>query len=366
MSSGTSDHDIERELACGQRTSFVPVVLGLRPSDAPKWAAETFGYKVDNSNLIPYAINQVEKASKAASDLFTTWAPLAMGPGGVTAAQAVKSAAGLQAGTEAEAIKFLGDVLIFKVAEVKVAQPGLYPILKPREIRQWLHSQGVVAGPDSEVAFESFLKQSNVPWIRPDMAFIPCPPFTVIGFNATTDIFIAPATDRISTATSAQPGTPEPPKDANTIQSLLNEKDLKATGQTATVTPAADNITVHVENGATPPSPYTDTERDQLKKAIVARLIDSGYPDEKKMHVELPPTQAQLDKIKADFNANQTDAANRWQIDTLTAETNKKIDCKVTKTGTPAQADPAKAVTKESDPFFLKIGAGPRNLNVHQ
>jgi hypothetical protein len=99
----------------------------------------------------------------------------------------------------------LGQVLLFKIAEVRVAQPGVYPILKPREIKQWLRYDGMVMGEDAQASFEEFLVQARLPWIRPDMAFIPCPPFTVVGFNATTDVFLAPATERaIMTVESAE------------------------------------------------------------------------------------------------------------------------------------------------------------------
>ncbi|MEM7245419.1 MAG: hypothetical protein AAF533_08745, partial [Acidobacteriota bacterium] len=100
----------------------------------------------------------------------------------------------------------LGEVLLFKIAEVRIAQPGLYPILKPREIGQWLKTNGIVSGRDSEETFELYLQQAQVPWVRTDMAFIPCPPFTMIGFNTTTDVFLAPATERVRVGSVPTPG----------------------------------------------------------------------------------------------------------------------------------------------------------------
>jgi hypothetical protein len=91
----------------------------------------------------------------------------------------------------------LGKTLLFKVVEVSMAQPGLYPILKPREMQHWLGRDVLVSGADPQETFELALQQANLPWIRPDMAFIPCPPFTVVGFNVTADVFLLPAGDRV-------------------------------------------------------------------------------------------------------------------------------------------------------------------------
>ncbi|MCG8688912.1 MAG: hypothetical protein MI892_28845 [Desulfobacterales bacterium] len=176
------------------------------------WAAEVFAQEVDNSQLIPYVVEQVENVSQAASGIVTEWLPMSMGlpPGtspetllqlaGVDAQKAVNQ---MQAGgvTNKAAAKviakdILGEILLFKIAEVRIAQPGIYPILKPREIRQWLKYNMVVRGEDFQESFRLFLEQSKVPWIRPDMAFIPCPPFTMVGFNATTDVYLAAATER--------------------------------------------------------------------------------------------------------------------------------------------------------------------------
>jgi len=184
------------------------------------WAAEVFSQDLDNSQVVPYVIKQVEQASKAAAGIATTWMPLAVGlPPGTSPATLLElggiqpgDAARMQAGAVRDAASIaedvLGQVLLLKIAEVRIAQPGVYPILKPREIKQWLQYGGVVSGADPEGSFEEFLIQANLPWIRPDMVFVPCPPFTVVGFNVTTDVFLAPATDRaVLTVTSTAPSS---------------------------------------------------------------------------------------------------------------------------------------------------------------
>ncbi|MEM7228853.1 MAG: hypothetical protein AAF432_08565 [Planctomycetota bacterium] len=174
------------------------------------WAAEVFAQKIDNSNLIPYVIRQVERASEAAAGIATTWMPLAMGlPPGTSPARLADLATsqiGEQSDDRQTAKDLLGEVLLFKIAEVRIAQPGVYPILKPREMRDWFGdaSSVLTSGADPEETFELFLEQANTPWVRTDMAFVPCPPFTVVGFNVTTDAFILPATERLDAATTAQ------------------------------------------------------------------------------------------------------------------------------------------------------------------
>ena len=189
------------------------------------WAAEVFSQDLDNSQIIPYVIRQVERASEAATGIVTDWMPLAAGlPPGTSPATLIElagikpgeAAAKMQAGGVVDeaagkriAKELLGQVLLFKVAEVRIAQPGIYPILKPREIRQWLKYPAVVDVGDSQANFEEFLKQAKIPWIRPDMAFIPCPPFTMVGFNTTIDVFLAQATDRSMLEVSADEKTDE-------------------------------------------------------------------------------------------------------------------------------------------------------------
>lgn len=171
------------------------------------WAAEVFSQKVDNSNLVPYVIRQVEHASDAAAKIASTWWPVITGVGAPAVALTSKLAkmgegAQLQAGETGDSIdpkSFLGELIVFKVAEIRVAQPGLYPILKPREMRGLVNSQSRIAGKDQDEVLDLVIQNSLTPWIRPDVAFIPSPPFTVVGFNTTTEVFIAAATDRLAT-----------------------------------------------------------------------------------------------------------------------------------------------------------------------
>lgn len=209
------------------------------------WAAEVFGYKVDNSNLIPYVIDQVKRASDAAAGIATTWAPLAAGlppmPANAADLKKVMEALGAARGGKPESAgqdaiaDLLGQVILFKLIEVRVAQPGLYPILKPRETVQWLTRQPGVIGADADLRFETLLQASGLPWIRPDVAFIPCPPFTMVGFNATTDLYLVPAVDRLAIGLTASDPTPTP---SATVPA--SPGDVKATraanGPTVTVT----------------------------------------------------------------------------------------------------------------------------------
>jgi hypothetical protein len=192
------------------------------------WAVETFKQKVDNSQLIPYVIRQFQSASDTAAKIATTWLPTAtLGlPPNTSFADMMKfmskGAGGFQSGsaTEENAAQFLGRALVFKIAEVRTAQPGVYPILKPREMRQLAQSAPVIGGEmEPDLNLEAFLKAANVPWIRPDMAFIPCPPITVVGFNATIDIFIAAATDRINLGPNQSP--------PNTASATNSDAELK-------------------------------------------------------------------------------------------------------------------------------------------
>lgn len=190
--------DFEEQYVIHARTSLGQASIETKLRNG--WAAEVFSNTVDNSNLIPYVFNQVEKASELAAKIVTTWASQGASDLGAVALESL--AHQQSAGGDEGSLQLLGDVLLFKVAEVKLAQPGLYPILKPREIEHWL---GKAAAPltngDPEANFETFLSSQRLPWIRPDMAFIPCPPFTVIGFNVTTDIYFAPASRPIDLTT---------------------------------------------------------------------------------------------------------------------------------------------------------------------
>jgi hypothetical protein len=192
---------------------------------------------VDNSQVIPYVIKRVEQASQAAAGIVTTWMPTAMGlPPGTSPATLLElmgiqpGAAEMQAGAVAKAREVakdvLGNMLLFKIADVRVAQPGIYPILKPREIKQWLKHDGVVEGPDAQARFDEFLTQARLPWVRTDMAFIPCPPFTVVGFNTTTDVFLTPATGH--TVIAQNTVAPSPGANQSAERYSRNANDIKA------------------------------------------------------------------------------------------------------------------------------------------
>lgn len=190
------------------------------------WAAEVFSQEWNNANLIPYVIDQVEHTSEAAAGIFTTWAPLFAG---LPPAKLPGTTEALQSGElEDKALHVLGDLLVFKIGEVKVAQPGIYPILKPREIRDWFRGEVLSAGRDAEETFELFLRENNLPWIRPDMAFVPCPPVTVVGFNVTTDLFFMPVTERLTAETSAGKEDQKPGAGNGAIITTLEEERLRA------------------------------------------------------------------------------------------------------------------------------------------
>jgi hypothetical protein len=184
------------------------------------WAAEVFSLELNNSQVIPFVIKQIEQASETAAGIVTTWMPTAAGlPPGTSPSTLLElagiasGAATMESGTVSGDVStnvarnVLGQVLLFKIAEVRIAQPGVYPILKPREIRQWFNYDSTAAqAQDPQMNFELFLYQAKLPWIRPDMAFVPCPPITMVGFNTTTDIFLTSVTDRaVITAISATP-----------------------------------------------------------------------------------------------------------------------------------------------------------------
>lgn len=193
------------------------------------WAAETFGESVDNSNLIPYVIDQFGKASDAAANVAKTWGLKSVGaltddpvdmsagdddPEGGGESTAAETQAGTLenqgSGTANDPIRnLLGQMVLMKVVQVKVAQPGLYPLLKPREILDWYRLTynrgricdacslpqgqcGCVVNP--EFQFEQFLRSRKLHWIRPDQVFVPAPPFTMVGFNVVTDAYIGPIT----------------------------------------------------------------------------------------------------------------------------------------------------------------------------
>lgn len=299
------------------------------------WAAEVFSQQIDNSNLIPYVIRQVESASEAAAGIATTWMPMAAGLPPGTSPMRLSELAAAVTGEEAavagdikpvEAAEILGQILLFKIAEVKMAQPGVYPILKPREINQWLKTTAQVSDVDPQATFELFLKQNNLPWIRPDMAFIPAPPFTMIGFNVTTDAFLMPATERLGVSDVPPPTTALKTdedsweKDKETIENVLKatlatampglEPKFKKDDDTYDVIAdkarngADTKITIRTKNIGT-----TLTDEDKADKTFKAWVkttfknvsdgqIDVIYPNDKTVEITVSVSPGTLAKNK--------------------------------------------------------------------
>jgi hypothetical protein len=283
------------------------------------WAAETFSQKVSNAQLIPYVIRQFQQASDTAAKIATTWLPTAtLGlPPNTSLADMMKfiskGPGGLQAGkvegtNEAPALTaqdVLGRALIFKIAEVRVAQPGLYPILKPREMKQWLKpAVSVIGGGDPELDFETYIQQAKVPWIRPDMAFIPCPPFTMIGFNTTIDVFLAPATERIGLAPSAPTNAGQPPGQsiaANDLSKPVHDALLKA----------AKNSNVPELKGLTAQGIVVESQKDGTTKITLTTTPANTFQAAKDSdYVTWAQTALNLDqsktKIMTSFGADAT------------------------------------------------------------
>lgn len=346
------------------------------------WAAEVFSMKVDNSNVVPYVINQIEKASEAAGDIFTTWAPLAAGvpPGAVPMVKKVLKAGALQAGQEdtKRAVTALGNLLLFKVVEVRIAQPGLYPILKPREIQQWFKTSVVYKGTDPEQTFELFLQEKNLPWIRPDMAFVPAPPFTMIGFNITTDLFFLPAGERVDLSVGDNPSDTTSQDDkvaqdiAASLRKELNERELHGGPQSSWVTPPRapnDKWIIRIEHKKDEiPSPYIEADRDNIHNLISRRVQSKGIaPDKYEIH--LPLAQSQLDRFKDEINAELSshDAGNRWVVSKLEVEKQGSHKYAYEKTGNPETTITEDALEKllrtKFDEFNVKNGAGKRTLS---
>ena len=322
-------------------------------------------------------INQVEKASDAAANIATTWAPIAAGvpPGTIPKLKDLKSITGLHAGevpTEGAKVA-LANAILFKVVEVKVAQPGLYPILKPREIEKWLKIQTAVPGTDPDKTFETFLQNAKLPWIRPDMAFIPAPPFTMIGFNITTDIYLLPATEQAKQALSdgtidgAGAASQEPSVDklSADITSVL-AKDVQSVGVSR---PTANRnwwgIKVSHKTRAVP-SGYDDASRKTLKDAIAAKVEGNGLK-KGDYKIELPLSQPALDTLKTQINnaflaKGNTD--NHWELTKLEVEKEESHSFTYTKKGNPTldETDAKKLITEMFDRFNQDNDAGSRTL----
>jgi hypothetical protein len=165
------------------------------------WAAETFGEQFDNSNLIPYVIEQVESASAAALNVATQWGLRSVGvPATSVPVAPPATPAGQQQGATPEqeeraALDLLGNLVLLKVVEIRTAQPGLYPILKPREVYDWFGGPAdrIASGTAGDAGLRSLLAAKGLAWIRPDQVFVPAPPVTMVGFNTTSNVFLAPA-----------------------------------------------------------------------------------------------------------------------------------------------------------------------------
>jgi len=187
------------------------------------WAAEVFAEKTDNSNLIPYVLDMVEKASGTATRGAANVAKM-MATGGIPVPGLGDLASQAQSGapiTGDEAEKSLGAALIFRLTEIRTGQPGIYPIIKPREmvywLKQWSPDRGVASeasdSPDMDRNFARMLSDRDLAFIRPEVAYVPCPPFTVVGFNATSEVFLLPLT---GTMPAESPGTNPEKKQATT------------------------------------------------------------------------------------------------------------------------------------------------------
>lgn len=212
------------------------------------WAAEVFSMQVDNSNLIPYVIEQIKNASDTAASIAGTWGVNIATAGASGAAQEALEAIGGQETEDAAAtaVSVMGQMIMFKVVEVRFAQPGFYPILKPREVLYWMRGYEGGTGntprsynapsatdskvasetidlyfkkngedilfktvttdqaADSDLAMRAYFQKMGMPWVHPDV-FIPAPPFTMVGFNTTTDIFLAPAGEPTSISLQEPP-----------------------------------------------------------------------------------------------------------------------------------------------------------------
>jgi hypothetical protein len=278
------------------------------------WAAEVFGEQIDRSNLIPYVINQVENASKAALNVARDWGLMSAGiPVGALPLPSigVKQEA-LGAGEDTtRALDMLGQTVLLKVVEIRVAQPGIYPILKPREILDWFGVAGqrvIISAATPDAALAELLNQKGLSWIRPDLAFIPAPPFTMVGFNIVNDAYIGTVTkdqmglglhtveQRTIGGGTITPGPQPVAKDA--IEKALAAKKT-ALGTTAgkvggiTVASKVNNTEVTV----------TAANASSLGQ-LVQELNDKLAQEWAKATFELSPAQVQ--DVKASPNAQKT------------------------------------------------------------
>lgn len=241
------------------------------------WAAEVFSQQVDNSNLIPYVLRQVEQASETAAGVATQWG-WKIATGGAVSVPSLEGYRTESAKPGRSAEDVLGESLLFKVVEVKLAQPGLYPILKPRETAHWLGTDLLVSGEDPQETFELALQQANLPWVRPDMAFIPCPPFTMVGFNVTTDVFLVPATERIRLEATTKGGVSPDPTEKDGKDSVEERRKSQVTEKLVKKRSALELLEEFVDDGTGievgPADDMPSKTEITVKKGTEATLAD--------------------------------------------------------------------------------------------
>ena len=157
-----------------------------------------------------------------------------------------------------------------------------------------MKGKNVVSNEDADGTFEAFIADSMAPWIRPDMAFIPCPPFTMVGFNATTDVFLLPATERVAleSAAESQPASTAKSNTDATNTSLaaivgklkaafgeFPQKDKTTTGAIADGK-ATDAATTRIEIAASPGQSFATQKADLTKITSWASAALKATPDE--------------------------------------------------------------------------------------
>lgn len=314
------------------------------------WAAEVFSQQVTNENLVPYVIRQVEQTSEAAAGIVTTWAPLAMGlpPGTAPTPKDLRDALDLQAGEEitGETVeRLLGAVVLMKVAEVRIAQPGLYPILKPREMTHWLGGGPIVSVGDPEANLEAYLEQANLPWIRPDMAFIPAPPFTMIGFHTTTDIFITTATQRIGVEDArpdreAQRNAAAP--DPSDLMHALNTILLDEGPFAAEVVESAEGLVISIVVPGEPPPTFTRQQQEELGSSVI-KFLEAQRIAEHVARLELPASEDTIRRFEHAVN----EALAGWRV-SIAIEGNRRHLATLTRTNEAADMTTSRREAEEA------------------
>jgi len=278
------------------------------------WAAEVFGEQIDRSNLVPYVINQVENASKAALNIATTWGLTSVGvPVGALPLPTnvgAKQEALATGDDQARALDILGQTVLLKVVEIRVAQPGIYPILKPREIIDWFGVEGqrvIISAVSPDAALAELLRQKGLSWIRPDLALIPAPPFTMMGFNVVNDAYIGAVTKdqlglglyTVGEQKAGIGGTTDAEKAKEAIRQALDAKKAAALG------PTAQRVgTIDVKDVANNTEVTVEAKNPGDLDGLVAELNDQRAQDWAKATFTL--TDVQLKDVKASPNQEKT------------------------------------------------------------